>query len=173
MNYHKHEFMTRTTVTRKSAELLFLTRELRRNTTITETEVIAIRRRWSPVRARNLGICPGEELDQLREALPMRVADAQAQKGLLWWHQQLYTKHGHPRNTAFLQACEDIEPGTVKQIRRIVKKFSHFELDDFMFEATGGGYMYPFPIYSMWSRDGESIVYVARPWQQGGSYLIS
>lgn len=171
--YCNHDmFMTRTTVTKNRATMLFLTRDLRKHTVIAESEIIAIRRRWAPHYAHKHGIHIDAELDDLREALPMRISDAQAQKGLLWWHQQLYTKHGEPRNTKFTQECEDMEPGTMKVIRRIVKNFSHFELDNFMFEATSGGVIYPHPIYSMWSRDGESINYVARPWQQGGSYLI-
>jgi len=160
-----------TTVTKNRAQLLFMTRELRRHGTITESEVIALRRRWSHHRAAKAGVAVEEELDQLRECLPMRVSDGQAQKGLLWWHQQLYTKAGEPRNTAFLQQCENAIPGIGRTIRRIVKTFSHFELDDFVFEHVDGRW-FPHPVYSIWSKDGMSVQYVARPWQNGGSYLL-
>lgn len=167
MNMSQNTFMTRTTVTKNRAQLLFATRELRTHTVITESEIIALRRRWARHSSERNGIDVHGEVADLGVALPMRVTDAQAQKGLMWWTQQLYTKHGEPRNTAFLQECEDIEPGTVKMIRRVVRNFSHFELTGF--EIDNGAH----PIYTMVSRDGESFDYVARPWQQGGSYLIS
>ena len=167
MNTSQNTFMTRTTVTKNRAQLLFDTRELRTHTVITESEIIALRRRWSRHRSERDGIDVHAEVADLGIALPMRVTDAQAQKGLMWWTQQLYTKHGEPRNTSFLQECEDIEPGTVKMIRRIVRNFGHFELIGF--EIDNGAH----PVYTMVSRDGESFDYVARPWQQGGSYLIS
>lgn len=161
-----------TTVTRNRATLLLATRELRAGSIIGEEEVRAICRRWSPRSVHRNHIDLGAELCDLRMALPMRVSDVQAEKGLAWWRSQLYTRTGEQRRTKFTEECEGMEPGTMKELRRILNRFSHFELEDFNFEYVGSN-AYPFPVYTMCGRDGESMSYVARPWQRGGCYLIS
>lgn len=150
--------------TNRGAALLELI-ELRAGSVIAEREIQSLKRRWSPLASRRLGINAEAECDLLLEHGPYRISDAHAAKGRLWWRQQLWTAKGQRRATRFARDCP-------RKVWEVTERLEYFELVDWQWEGNGYGMPQPYPVIRAVSISGTYFDYVLRSWQSGGVVIL-
>jgi hypothetical protein len=148
----------------RGAALLQLV-ELRAGSVIAEREIRSLKRRWSPVVSRRLGINPAAECDLLLEHGPYRISDSHAARGRLWWRQRLWTPKGMPRATQFARDCP-------RYVWEVTEQLDYFELVDWEWHGNGYGMEWPYPVIRAVSASGIVFDYVLRPWQSGGVMIL-
>lgn len=145
--------------------LLLETTELRAGSVITEREINALKRRWSPMGRLAQKFGAQKECMDFMEGAPYQISDEHAESGFAWWRAQCFTPTGKRRATKF-----------TSYLRRhdwdVIDSATRFELVDWYWQTNGYGMYWPFPVYRMLTDKGYSFDYVARPWQSGGTFLL-
>lgn len=155
-------------MTTSKSKLFLDTLELRKGSVINRDEVNALKRRWSP---RSYSKCDRyAEYEAFMQCGPYQVDAKATAAGLSWWRNMTFTPKGEVRATKFMaDYCAHYDV----TLPRILRTFSHFMLVDWEFEMRSplmGEWM--FPTYGMYSVDGARLLFVARPWQAGGNYIL-
>lgn len=149
------------------AKTLLDTLDLRAGSTITESEISALKKRWRGMqrKAMRRGELPdySSEWEALLEALPMRVSDEQGKKGLDYLRKLLLKKDGTLRDTKLVKD-QDLS-GTHAGI---IQRADHFLFTGFREDLNHfGNPVALYPIYRLVSHDDQWFEYVARPWVAG------
>lgn len=144
------------------ATQLLDTLELRAGSVITPAEIRALQMRWrSRFTPRKNPPNVGEEERALEDALPMRVCDEQAKRGLDYLRKLLLRKDGELRETQLI-----VNEGITRRHAQVVRTLDHFLFMGFHWDENGRMER-PYPIYRAVGHDGEWFEYIARPWVQG------
>jgi hypothetical protein len=147
------------------AKTLLDTLELRAGSTITQTEIVALKKRWNPHGrlARKAPVVMDDEQIAMYVALPMRVSDEQGLKGLDYLRKLLLKKNGWLRDTKLIR-----ENGIGFDHRNVLHSLDHFQFTGFHEDYNAcGNVVAMHPIYRAVSHDGTWFEYIARPWQGG------
>lgn len=146
------------------AKTLLSTLELRAGSTITQSEIAALKKRWRPrgALARKDSDKLLAEQQALQDALPMRVSDEQGKCGLDYLRKLLLRKDGHLRDTALVRD-EGLRDDTHGQVIRTLDHFlfTGFHSDNVLTAPS------LYPIYRAVAHNGPWFEYVARPWVGG------
>lgn len=147
------------------AKTLLDTLELRAGSTITESEIAALKKRWRP-RGRLWRIdsaLVGEEMERLGYALPMRVSDEQGKKGLDYLRKLLLKKDGMLRQSKLIEDFGVTDDHVV-----VLRRLDHFLFKGFHEDCNAfGDTTALYPIYRAVASDDGWFEYVARPWVAG------
>lgn len=138
------------------SELLIATRELRAGSVITESEISALKRRWSPMG--RLAATAYEESIEFMEGGPYHIGAEQTEKGKQYWRALMLKSNGTIRNTVFTRGMSVKDQLTAQQIHR-------FELVDWEFISSNNGMRaWPYPVYRALDVAGNSFDYYAGHW---------
>lgn len=149
------------------AQALLDTLELRKGSVITRSEIAALKKRWSPTNCRAGTPDRWVEYEAFHDCCPFQVDESMTEQGRAWWQAQCFTKAGKWRNTVFVR---DNYRGSVISV--LESGIARFELVDWEFIGNTYGFEWPFPVYRVYGRNGDSFVYANRPWQSGGECII-
>jgi hypothetical protein len=147
------------------AKTLLDTLELRAGSVITASEIAALKKRWRPLnRAVQDGrIDVAQESADLYDALPMRVCDEQALRGLDYLRKLLLRKDGTVRNTKLA-----LDQGVGDDHATVINTLDHFLFVGFRWDWNQiYTVAWPQPIYRAVAHDGQWFEYVARAWTAG------
>lgn len=156
------------------AATLLATHELRAGSTITETEIHALKVRLMGHQRRMRGHRDLRLRDKNADAynvewkrivamLPMRVSDEQGKKGLDYLRKLLVRKDGMLRNTKLVR-----DQNLTDDHLMLIRRADHFLFVGFREDLnTFGNVAAIYPIYRLVASDGWWFEYVARPWVGG------
>lgn len=147
------------------AKTLLDTLDLRAGSTITETEIAALKKRWGPrgrLANRDPGVIANEEQD-FYDALPMRVSDEQGKRGQDYLRKLLFTKAGDLRNTKLIR-----DQNIGNDHADVLRTLDHFMFTGFHEDYNHFGHVVSrHPVYRAVSCHGQWFEYIARPWVAG------
>lgn len=138
----------------------------RKGTVVTEREMKGLKKRWGPHNCKDRKIDAYAESEAFEEAGPFKVSEEQTAKGLAWWKSKVFKPDGAVRDTAFVRD---------NQLRNyhfnILLTFKRFEFVGWEFIGNSPDWQWPFPVYRVVGKNGDSFRYTARSWQSGGSIV--